>query len=191
MGDLPPVSGREITEDGGYISSADLKELSAIFDPILSVVRGQAYFYQSRFSLDAAPASHSIAFLTSATKHTAIYSRVLTSEQGPIELVNIIGATFTPGLAGIPVNLFAGKPAAAISASNGVTAISGGIVIPNDYAYSEGNNTAAGTAAPAGLPTILPPSTSIILQVINRANQANNARIALAFSEIDIPERFL
>lgn len=186
-----PVSGRMINEDGGIINEADLNELRALTDPLLATFRGQAYFYQHRFDLAAQPGSYSIAFTTSPTKHTAVYSRQLTSGQGPVELVNIIGATFTDGAAGSPVNLFAGKPAAQTAVSNGVTGITGGVTIPNDYAYSTGNNTAVGTAGPAGLPTILPPSTTIILQVINRHNGTNSARLAIAFAELVIPPRFL
>lgn len=186
-----PRTGRIVNEDGEFINEADLNELRALTDPLLAAFRGQAYFYQHRFDLSAAPASYSIAFTTSATKHTAVYSRLLTSGQGPVELVNIIGAAFTAGAAGSAVNLFAGKPAAQIAISNGVAGITGGVTIPNDYAYSTGNNTAAGTAGPAGLPTILPPSTNIILQVINRHNNTNNARLAIAFAELTIPSRFL
>lgn len=186
-----PTSGRMINEDGGIINEADLNELRALTDPLLATFRGQAYFYQHRFDLAADPGSYSIAFTTSATKHTAVYSGRLTSGQGPIELVNIIGATFTAGSPGNSTNLFAGKAAAQMAVSNGVTGITGGEVVPNDYEYSTGNNTAVGTAGPAGLPTILPPSTSIILQVINRHNGANNARLAIAFAELIIPARFL
>ena len=180
-----------INEDGGIINEADIAELRALVDPILATVRGQTFFYQHRFALSASPGSYSIAFTTSETKHTVVYSRNLTSEQGPIELVNIVGATFTAGTPGVPVNLFAGKTAPQIAVSNGVTGITGGVTIPNDYAYSTGNNSEAGTAAPAGLPTILPPSTTIILQIDNRVNQANNARLAIAFAELVIPDRFL
>lgn len=188
---LLPTTGRKITEDGGVINEADLDELRALTDPLLATFRGQAHFYQHRFDLPVAPGSYSIAFTTSATKHTVVYSRLLSSAQGPIELVNIVGATFTPGTPGTSTNLFAGKPAADIAISNGVTGITGGVTIPNDYAYSLGNNTAVGTAGPAGLPTILPPSTTIILQTINRSNQVGNARLAIAFAEFTIPARFL
>lgn len=186
-----PRSGRAVNEDGEFINEADLSEFGALTDPLLATFRGQGYFYQHRFDLATQPGGYSIAFTTSPTKHTVVYSRLLTSGQGPVELVNIIGATFTDGTAGTPVNLFAGKPAAQIVVSNGVTNIAGGTVIPNDYAYSTGNNTAVGTAGPAGLPTILPPSTNIILQVINRHNGTNNARLAIAFAELAIPARFL
>lgn len=186
-----PRSGRAVNEDGEFINEADLNELGALTDPLLATFRGQGYFYQHRFDLATQPGSYSIAFTTSPTKHTVVYSRLLTSGQGPVELVNIIGATFTAGTAGSPVNLFAGKPAAQIAISNGVSGITGGVTVLNDYAYSTGNNAAAGAAAMAGLPTILPPSTTIILQIINRHNGTNNARIAIAFAELTIPARFL
>lgn len=76
---LLPTTGRKITEDGGVINEADLDELRALTDPLLATFRGQAHFYQHRFDLPVAPGSYSIAFTTSATKHTVVYSRLLSS----------------------------------------------------------------------------------------------------------------
>lgn len=182
-----PKSGRRVRENAELWNEADWGFLSDLNDPRGHVFRKRGFFWSHLREAIASADEYYYSFVMSATKHTAVYIRDLSAGQGPVRLENIAGATYTPGTPVSPFNLFTGGPAPDMVVTAGATGVSGGTAIPVDFLFGSGNKTAV--AGGAGLPTLFPPGTSLLLKLTNEAAGTNpGIRLALAFAEVVIPE---
>ena len=182
-----PKSGRRVRENAELWNEPDWGFLNDLADPRGHVFRKRGFFWSHLRESVASSDEFYYSFVMSSTKHTVIYIRDLSAGEGPVRLENMVGASYTPGTSAPPFNLFAGGPAPELAITAGATGVSGGTVIPVDFLFSVGNKAAV--AGSAGLPTIFPPSTELVLKVTNESVGVNpGIRLALAFAEVVIPE---
>lgn len=190
MSDFNPVRvmfpGRRVRENLESWNRADWGFPQGLMDPSGHVFRGRGFFWSNLRTAVPAGDEYYYSLTFSATKHTIIYIRDMSAGEGPVRLESIIGPTFTPGGVANPINLFAGRAAPDMAVTAGATGVSGGTTIPVDYLFSAGNQTAV--AGSAGLPTIFPPHTELLLKVTNESAGVNpGIRLALGFAEGVIP----
>ncbi|MBN46220.1 MAG: hypothetical protein CMH23_07075 [Methylophaga sp.] len=182
-----PKVGRRIRENAQLWNEADWGFLQDLNDPRGHVFRKRGFFWSHLRENVANGDVYYYSVVTSSTKHTIIYTRDLSAGEGPVKLENIIGATYTPGTAIAPINLFAGGPSCDLAITAGATGVSGGVTVPVDFLFGAGNKAAV--AGSAGLPTIFPPNTTLVLKLTNEAVGTNpGIKLALAFAEIVIPD---
>lgn len=185
--DLLPTTGRKIRENGESFNVADAEFLVDLDNPTGEVFRKRGFFWSDlRLSVASGNVFY-YAFTLSTTLHTIIYVRELSAGEGPVQLENIIGGSYTAGtVLPNPINLFAGSPSADMQIVKGVTFGGGGTVIPVDYLFGVGNKGAV--AGSAGLPTIFPPGTELLLRITNSSAGVNpGIKLSLAFVEVEIP----
>jgi hypothetical protein len=185
--DLLPVTGRKIKENGDMLAAADAEFLADLIDPTASVFRKRGFFWSDLRTSVAAGNVFYYAFTLSQTLHTVVYVRELSAGQGPVQLDNIVGGTWSGGTVdNQPINLFAGNPGSDMVITEGVTYDGGGVTIPIDYIFSAGNKSAV--AGTAGLPTIFPPGVELLLKLTNIGLGTNpGIKLSLAFTELEIP----
>ncbi len=178
--------GRRIRENAELWNEADWGFLQDLSSPAGHVFRKRGFFWSHLRESVSSANEYYYSFVMSATKHTVIYIRDLSAGEGPVRLENMIGASYTPGTPAPAINLFAGGPSPEIVITAGATAVSGGTTIPVDFLFGVGNKSAV--AGGAGLPTIFPPGTELVLKVTNESGGVNpGIRLALAFAEVAIP----
>jgi len=181
-----PKTGRRLRENSEVWNESEWGFLSDLSDPRGHVFRQRGFFWSHLRESVASANEYYYSFVMSATKHTIIYIRDLSAGEGPVRLENIGGATYTPGTPSNPINLFAGGASPDLAITAGATGVTGGVAIPVDFLFSTGNKAAV--AGGAGLPTIFPPNTELLLKVTNESVGANpGIKLALAFAEVAIP----
>lgn len=181
--DRVPRQGKMIRNNGEIVNQADAIYLESLGDATSNVFRGRGFFWQHTRENLVQNDEYYYSFSIPAGVYAVVYSRTLEAGQGPVRLESVVGASFTGGTAVSAVNLLTGGAAAQVTALAGVTGVTGGVTIPNDFLFGGGNKV--GVAGATKFPTIVPPNVDFLLKVTNEATGTNpGVRVALVFVEI-------
>lgn len=182
----PPRTGRVVGEDGTVVNMADVGAATSLLDPTALALRGQSYFFNNiRRNVPSADEFYYY-IRAPADKSVAITFREIKAAEGEVVLDTILAPTSVTGGASYQApNFYVGGPPheSEILINPSVT---GGITVPADIVFREGNRAVAGAEVHG--PTIIPPGFEFVARILNESTGSNSGiSFTIIFAELEIP----